>query len=65
MIHAILQMARGIVRPLVTLAFSAAIIAAVFVKLLPAEALLGVGGPVIAWWVKERSDRHKGTTTES
>ena len=65
MIHGILQIARGLVRPLMTAAFTGAIIAAVFTELLPSEALLGVGGPVIAWWVKERSDRHRGTPTES
>lgn len=58
MTTAILDLVRGLTRPVALLALVAAIIAAVFVGLLPAEALLGTGGPVLGWWFKERSDRH-------
>jgi len=64
-IHAILQVARGIVRPVVTLASVGAVIAAVFVNLLPAEALLVMATACLAWWFKERGDRRQRTPTES
>ena len=63
MSKAILELARGLVRPITLLAIVGAIIAAVFVRLLPPEALLGVGGPILGWWFKERAERHdKGET---
>ena len=55
---AILKLGRGLVRPVSLLAITGAIIAAVFVRLLPAEALLAIGGPILGWWFKERAERH-------
>ena len=60
---AILKLGRGLVRPVVTLASVGAVIAAVFVNLLPAEALLVMATACLAWWFKERSDRHQDTPT--
>jgi hypothetical protein len=54
---AALMLIRGLVRPVALLAITGAIIAAVFVRLLPAEALLAIGGPILGWWFKERADR--------
>lgn len=55
---AILKLGRGLVRPVSLLAIVGAIIAAVFVRLLPPEALLGIGGPILGWWFAERKERH-------
>jgi hypothetical protein len=63
-IHIILQVARGLVRPAVTAAFSGAFIAAVFLGLIPAEALTAATMLTLGWWFKERSDRQR-TPTES
>ena len=65
MSDAILKLARGLVRPIVTLASVGAVIAAVFVGKLEAEALLVMATACLAWWFKERSDRHQRTPTES
>ena len=64
-IHSILQVTRGIVRPAVTLASVGAVIAAVFVGKLEAPTLLVMATACLTWWFKERSDRSKGTPTES
>ena len=58
---AILKLGRGLVRPVSLLAIVGAIIAAVFVRLLPPEALLGIGGPILGWWFAERKERHQDT----
>ena len=58
MTDAILKLGRGLVRPVSLLAIIGAIIAAVFVRLLPPEALLGIGGPIVGWWFAERKERH-------
>ena len=58
---AILKLGRGLVRPVALLAITGAIIAAVFVRLLPAEALLAIGGPILGWWFAERKERHQDT----
>lgn len=59
MIHAILQIARGLVRPFGTAALTGAFIAAVFLELIPAETLTAATMLTLGWWFKERSDRHK------
>ena len=63
MTDAILKLGRGLVRPVSLLAIVGAIIAAVFVRLLPAEALLAIGGPILGWWFAERKERHQDTPT--
>ena len=65
MSDAILKLARGLVRPLVTFGSVAAVIAAVFTGRVPAEALLVMATACLTWWFKERSDRHQRTPTES
>ena len=64
MTDAILKLGRGLVRPATTAAFAGAFIAAVFLELVPAEALVAATTLMLGWWFKERSDQHQDPPTE-
>ena len=57
------EIAQALVRPIITLAFTGAVIAGFFMGKLGAEAILGPAGMALGFWFRSRDEKSNGTTT--
>lgn len=62
MVDNVLKFLRGSTRPLMTMAFVAALIVGFFEGRIEAMAFIGIVGPVIGFWVNDRSRTKNGHT---
>lgn len=59
MVEKVLKLSRGLVRPVMTLTFAGAITAGFFLGLIEPMAFIGIAGPVIGFWVRDRVEANK------
>lgn len=57
------EIAQAFVRPIITLAFTGAVIAGFFLDKVGAEAILGPAGMALGFWFRSRDEKNNGPVT--